>query len=97
MKLRYLQFPASKQITNHSKNHKHGLTDQPDIDIHRRHEAVELSDSIVLQFKTQKISAYKPLTGTVPVEPRAHKEKADQTAHHLRSSLNRVREDRKPN
>ncbi|CAN6920463.1 unnamed protein product [Brassica oleracea] len=45
----YLQLPASQRIANHSKNHKHGLTNQPDIDIHQRHEAMRLSGDAVVR------------------------------------------------
>ncbi|CAF2222463.1 unnamed protein product [Brassica napus] len=89
----YLQLPASQRIANHSANHKHELTNQPDIDIHQRHEAVGLSDDAVVRFKTRRLPPSRPSPGPyTPVEPRAYIEQADRTAHHLWSSLNRVRE-----
>ena len=89
----YLQLPASQRIANHSKNHKHGLTNQPDIDIHQRHEAMRLSGDAVVRFKTRRLSPSSPSLGQyTPVEPRAHIKQADWTSHHLWSSLNRIRE-----
>nr|VDD03224.1 unnamed protein product [Brassica rapa] len=86
----YLQLPASQRIANHSANHKHELTNQPDIDIHQRHEAVGLSDDAVVRFKTRRLPPSRPSPGPyTPVEPRAYIEQADRTAHHLWSSLNR--------
>uniref|UniRef100_A0A0D3ADG6 Uncharacterized protein n=1 Tax=Brassica oleracea var. oleracea TaxID=109376 RepID=A0A0D3ADG6_BRAOL len=49
LEARYLQLPASQRIVNHSKNHKHRITNQPDIDIHQRHEAMRLSDDAVVR------------------------------------------------
>ncbi|KAG5379799.1 hypothetical protein IGI04_027641 [Brassica rapa subsp. trilocularis] len=73
-------------------NHKHELTNQPDIDIHQRHEAVGLSDDAVVRFKTRRLPPSRPSPGPyTPVEPRAHIEQADRTAHHLWRSLNRER------
>ncbi|KAF3603950.1 hypothetical protein F2Q69_00038296 [Brassica cretica] len=64
----YLQLPASQRIANHSKNHKHGLTNQPDIDIHQRHEAMRLSGDAVVRFKTRRLSPSSPLLGHSTLE-----------------------------
>lgn len=63
--LQVLQLPKHQQNTNHSKNHEHKLTNPPDLDIHRRHEAVVLSDDAVVRLETQRLPPLCLLTGTV--------------------------------
>ncbi|KAG2294976.1 hypothetical protein Bca52824_041645 [Brassica carinata] len=63
--LRVLQLPKHQQNTNHSKNHEHKFTNPPDLDIHQRHKAVEVSDDAIVRLDTQRLPPLRLVTRTV--------------------------------